>query len=180
MSIVNLKGLAVSENSYRRARQIVEEKQKPEGGRKSANEVLSSLRNMMPGWTITTNARDWGNGMRNIEISESILDRMAEDPEAMVRFKALILDLEDKVPELEEWAQQNYGRTLEFGITWDPDGSSTRAMGIVRTLMGADIRTNFELSNSDTTTWADMIRQKLEALSEGQVQDADGSRSWIG
>ena len=176
MSIVDLGGLSVSESAYRRARQIVESK--PEGGRKSANDVLASLRQMMPGWNISTSSSNWGEGFRNIEIDSGILNRMAEDPETMIRYKALILDLEDTVPALEAWAQQNEGPPLNFGITIDANGNS-RALAIVKTLMGSEMRTTFDLPN-DRPSWAALISQKLEALIQGQAEDVDGSRSWLG
>jgi hypothetical protein len=175
LSIVNLGGLSVTENSYRRARNIVENR--TEGGRQSANDVLASLRQMMPGWNISTSSSNWGEGFRNIEIDSATLNRMAEDPEEMIRYKALILDLEDAVPVLEEWAQQNEGQSLEFGIFLDENGA--RAVGIMRALLGGEMRTYFELPN-DRPAWPEIIRQKLEALREGQAQDADGTRSWLG
>lgn len=173
MSMVNLNGLSVSESSYRRARQIVEKR--PEGGRKSANDVLASLRQMMPGWNISTSSSNWGEGFRNIEISSSTLNRMAEDPEAMVRYKALILDLEDAVPAIEEWKQQNPGKSLEFGLSFE--GNDTiRALAMVRTLLGGEYNTHFELPN-DSPVWESLIRQKIDSLGTGE--DA-GSRSWLG
>lgn len=179
MSIINLVGLSVSESSYRRARQIVESQ--PEGNRKSADDVLASLRQMMPGWNITTCASEWGSGSRNIEISQSILERMAEDPDAMIRYKALVLDLDEAAPALEEWKQQNPGKLLEFDLTMDENG--IRALAIVRTLMGEEVsRTSFELSD-DRPTWAELIRQKLEAIDEARgespAEPAEESRSWL-
>jgi len=177
MSIVNVGGLSVSKNSYRRAREIVDNK--PEGGKKTAADVLASIRQMKPGWNISTISDNWGPGVRNLQIGSGILERMAEDPEAMIRYKALILDLEELVPELEEWARQNEGSTLEFRITLDSD--TTRAMAVVRTLLGSEMRTTVELpSNGTGTSWADLIRQKLDNLREGQAEDAYGERSWLG
>jgi len=175
MSIMNLGGLAVSESSYRKARQLVESKK--EGGRKTADDVLASLREMKQGWTISTSSNDWGEGFRNIEISNSVLNRMANDPEMMIRYKAMILDLEDVVPELEEWKEQNPGQALEFGLAFDANNS--KAVGIVRTLMGGEIRTVFDLPD-DRPSWAQLIEQKLESLRQGQTEDATGSTSWQG
>jgi hypothetical protein len=175
MSIVTLAGLTVSESSYRRARQIVNEQR---GERKSTAEVLSSLREMMPGWTITTSASQWGDGARNIEISERTLERMAEDPEVMVRYKALILDLDEAVPQLEEWKRANPGRYIEFGLQMDENGNY-RGLAMVRTLLGGEATTTFELP-TERSLWADLILQKLDSLAVGQVTDAEGNRSWVG
>jgi len=176
MSIMNLSGLSVTESSYRRARQIVDER--PSGTRKSGSEVLASLRQMMPGWTITTSASQWGNGARNIEISERTLERMGEDPEAMVRYKALILDLDDAVPAIEEWKRENPGRYFEFGLMFDND--TVRGNGMVRTLLGGEAQETFDLTSTDVSLWANLIRQKLDSLAVGQVTDTEGTRSWLG
>jgi len=178
MSVVNLAGLTVTESSYKKARGIVEKKS--EGHRKSTDEVLNSLRSMMPGWVIATeDEANWGAGSRNIQIDESILERMAEDPEAMVKFKALILDLEDAVPALEEWARENPGQTLDLSIKIDANGT-TMAEAVVRGLMGGDQRTTFQLPTEGTqSSWAELISRKLESLSQGQVEEADGSKSWL-
>lgn len=177
MSVVNLGGLTVTEGSYKKARGIVEKK--PEGSRKSTNDVLNSLRTMMPGWNITTEVSHWGEGSRNIQIDESILERMAEDPEAMVKFKALILDLEDAVPALEEWAEQNPGQNLDLTIRVDANGTAM-AEALVRGLMSGDQRTTFQLPTEGTqSSWSELITKKLEALGQGQVEDAEGSKSWL-
>lgn len=176
MSVINLGGLAVTENSYRKARQLVEDRQG--GGRKTANDVLASLREMKPGWTISTSSNDWGEGFRNIEISSNTLNRMANDPEMMIRYKAMILDLEEVVPELEEWKAENPGQSFEFGLAFGANGE-TQAQAIVRTLMGGQIRTTFELPD-DRPSWADLIEQKLESLRQGQTEDAYGETSWQG
>lgn len=177
MSMVNLGRITVSENSLNRARNIVRDKT-AEGGKKTAQSVLSSLQQMMPGWNITTNYREWGEGFRNIEIDENMLTNMANDPDVMIKYKALILDLEDAVPELEEWAQHNDVEAMKFGISIDVDGG-IRAMGLMRTLLGEEVNTTFDLP-TDRLTWSDIIRQKLDAFNAGQVQSADGSRSWVG
>jgi hypothetical protein len=175
MSMVNLGGLSVTDSSYRRARQIVEDRE--HNGRKSASDVLASLRQMMPGWNISTSSSNWGEGARNIEISQNTLERMARDPEAMVRYKALVLDLEDAVPALEEWKAENPGSYLEFGLSFSEEGNS--AIGLMRDMMGAETRTEFELPN-DRQIWADLIMQKLEALNAGRSDDVqDGNYSWL-
>lgn len=174
MSGVNLRGLTVSECSYRRARKIVDNKP---WGRKTVGDVLASLRKMKPGWNISSSSNNWDEGFRNIEIDVDVLKRMAEDPETMVRYKALILDLEDVVPKLEEWAEQNEGKALDFGIYLDQNGI-LKAKGIVRTLMGGEISTVFELPDN-RPTWTELIQQKLESLREGRVEDAAGKKSWM-
>jgi len=163
------------ENASVRARQI--EGSNPEGGIKTADDVLAHLRKMMPGWTITTNSADWSEGFRNIEIDREILQRMADDPKEMEKYESLILDLEKTAPELEKWALENPGQSVEFGISVDAHGNIT-ALAVLKTLMGAELRTTFDLP-VDRSSWSEYMRQKLEDLSQGQVEDINGTKSWI-
>jgi len=184
MSMVQLGALQVSQTSYNRAREIVNNR--PQGTRKSTDEVLESLRKMMPGWTISTSKADWTEGVRNIEIDYRVLERMAEDPDTMVKFKALIMDLEDAVPDMEQWTEENPGYSMTFGFEMAQNGA-LRAIAIVEALMGGpQIRTVFDLprnegsqAESNQGTWASMISQQLAALAEGRVYDEDGNRSWV-
>ena len=175
MTTANLSRASAPESTAVRSKQI--DKDKQESGIKTADDVLEYLRKMMPGWTITTSSADWGEGFRNIEIDRSILQEMADDPRAMEKYKSLILDLEKTAPELEKWGLENPGKSIEFGISVDAQGNAT-ALAVVKTLMGAEIRTEFDLP-SDRTTWIEIIRQKLEDLSQGKVEDLSGTTSWI-
>jgi hypothetical protein len=144
----------------------------------STNDVLESLRQMMPGWTISTSSNDWGEGFRNIEICHDILREMAEDPSAMKKYKALLLDFEDAVPALEEWSLQNEGQSIQFGISVDSAGNIS-SLAVIRTLMGAETRTVFDLPDNQSS-WAETITQKLAALLNGNnAEGAESSVSWI-
>jgi len=132
---------------------------------------------MMPGWTISTSTADWGEGFRNIQIDRDILQRMADDPKEMEKYVNLIKSFEDKVPELEKWAQENPGQSLLFQFSVNSNGDIT-SMSIVKTLLGVETRSTFDLPE-DKTLWADHIRQKLDELLQGQVDEATGSKSWI-
>ena len=175
MTMSNIGELSPSGVYSPRAKQSVENK--PEGGKKTVDDVLASLREMMPGWTISTSTADWGEGFRNIQIDREILQEMADDPRAMEKYKSLILDLEKTAPELEKWGQENPGQSLELGILIDANGNIS-AMAVIKSLMGVEKRTIFDLPD-DRSSWADIIREKLEALNLGQVEDEFGSRSWI-
>jgi len=175
MAMQQIGAINVSQTSYKRAREIVENK--PQGVKKSADEVLESLRKMMPGWTISTTSADWTAGVRNIEIDRDVLERMAEDPEAMVRIKALILDLEEAVPVLEEWKRENKGQSLTFGFDLAANGQ-VQAIALLRTLWGEEVRTTFDLP-AERNTWSAIIQDKLNALSQGQVENVEGQRSWL-
>ena len=177
MSMMQLGALNVSTASYKRAREIVSNK--PEG-RKTTQGVLESLRKMMPGWTIVTDSSEWAKGVRNIEIDYDILQRMAEDPETMVKFKALIMDLEEAVPALEEWKRENPGTELTFKFDIAQNGY-LQAVALLRVLLGdetTEISNTFNLYDHHKT-WGGMITRKLDSLAQNQVVDSEGNRSWM-
>jgi len=175
MTTANLGGASALERSSLWARQI--DNKKPEGGKKTADDVLAYLRELMPGWTITTNSAEWGEGFRNIEIDREILQRMADDPKEMEKYKALLLSFEDAVEGLEQWGKENPDQSVVFGISLDAEGNAT-AMAVVKTLLGVEKSSTFDLP-SDRSSWAEFMKERLEALSQGQVEDATGSKSWI-
>ncbi|MCL2170872.1 MAG: hypothetical protein FWB71_01865 [Defluviitaleaceae bacterium] len=175
MSTINLGRFTVTEANYRRARDAANKK--PAEGR-TKESVLASLRQMKPGWAIHSNAEaaSWGAGVRNLEICADILGRMAEDPDALVHYKALILDLEAIVPAVEQWVSENPDYSLEFNFQLEHNGT-LRAAAIVRTLLGGETRGEWILPASQGT-WAEMISDKLNALAQGRTQDAQGNSSW--
>jgi len=175
MTTTNISGASAQASSSVKAKQAIENK--PAGGKKTVDDVLASLRSMMPGWTISTSTADWGEGFRNIQIDREILQRMADDPKEMEKYKAMILDLENTVSELEKWKQENPGQSIIFELSLDAKGGAT-SLSIVKTLMGVETRTALNLPD-DKSSWADIIRQRLDALNQGQVEDAYGSKSWV-
>ena len=175
MTIANLTGPSARAGSSIKATQGVENK--PEGGKKTVDDVLAYLRELMPGWTISTTTADWSEGFRNIQIDREILQSMADDPGEMEKYKNLILDLDNTVPDLEKWAQDNPGKSLIFELSLDSKGNIIN-LSIIETLMGVEKRTSFDLPDG-RSSWADLIREKLEALSQGQTEDAYGAKSWI-
>jgi len=102
---------------------------------------------------------------------------MADDPKEMEKYKNLILDLENSVQALEEWGKNNPGQTIIFELSLNANGEVT-SLSIVKTLLGTESRTVFDLPE-DRLSWSDIIRQRVEALNQGQVEDAFGSKSWI-
>ena len=175
MTMANMGGPSALYSSSIKTKQVTQNK--PEGGKKTADDVLNHLRELMPGWTITTSSADWGEGFRNIEIDREILQQMADDPRAMKKYTDLLLGLEDMVPDLEKLQQDNLWKSVELGISLDANGNAS-VLAVIKTLMDTEIRTSFELPG-DKSSWADFIRERLEALSQGQVDDVTGSRSWI-
>ena len=175
MAISNISGSSAQASSAVKTKQNVENK--PAGGKKTVDDVLATLRELMPGWTISTTTADWGEGFRNIQIDREILQRMADDPREMEKYKNMILDFENSVSDLEKWAQENPGQSIIFELSLDDKGG-INSLSVVRTLMGVESRTVFELPE-DRSSWADLIRQKIDALQQSKVEDAFGSSSWI-
>ncbi|MCL2226239.1 MAG: hypothetical protein FWB97_01220 [Oscillospiraceae bacterium] len=172
MTISNVNGASAG-SGLGKTNQVSNNRQS--GGRKTADDVLASLREMMPGWTISTSSADWGEGMRNIQIDRNVLQAMADDPREFEKYKSMILDLENTVSELEEWKEQNPGQSLIFDISLDPDGNA-RATATIRTLLGVEQSASFDLP-SDRASWGTFIRETLDALSQGE--DSSATKSWI-
>jgi len=175
MSTTNIGGSPTQASSSVNSKQPVSTKS--EGGKKTADDVLAALREMMPGWTISTSKADWGAGFRNIQIDRDILQRMADDPKEMEKYRSLIQSFEGMVEDMEKWGRENPGQSVVFEISVDNINGVT-SMSIVRTLMGAESRTQFDLPE-DKQTWIDIIRQRVDALLQGQVEDITGAKSWI-
>jgi len=175
VSTTNVSGSPAHASSSINSKQPVNNKQ--EGGKKSVDDVLATLRDMMPGWTISTSKADWGEGFRNIQIDRDILQRMADNPKEMEKYKALILGFEDMVDDLEKWGRENPGQSIVFEISLNSKDGIT-SMSIVKTLMGIETRTEFDLPE-DRLSWADFIRQRVDAFLQGQVEDTSGAKSWV-
>ena len=176
MGVINVAGTQVSQASYKKARSIAANKDE----NRSKQSVLASIRQMMPGWNVSTNPAELrGNGMRNLEIAPDVLERMAEDPEELVRFKAIILDLEDVVQELEEHVAENPSLAeMVLQIIIDADGNMT-ARGTARTQDGVQRSREFDLSDRDLPSWAELMRKHLEDLRERNSEE-DGTSNWYG
>ena len=159
MNTSNIGGASAASSAVK-AKQAVSNK--PEGGKKTVDDVLATLRELMPGWTISTSTADWGEGFRNIQIDREILQRMADDPSEMEKYKSLILDLENSASALEKWSMENPGQSIIFELSLDSKGEVT-SLSIVKTLMGAETRSVYELPEK-SSSWIDFIQKRLEAI----------------
>lgn len=139
------------------------------GGGKTAQDVLDMLREMMPGWVIATGNGDWQPGFRNIQIDHEILERMANDPAEMERVMDIISGFEELVPQLEQWAEENTGKSLILRFLIDDDGNLT-GLASIRTLLGLEGSADFDLSG-DRTLWIENMFEIVGVL----TQD---SRNW--
>ena len=172
MSINNVSG--ASANSHANARKVGANSNQ-QSGRKTANDVLATLREMKPGWTISTCCSDWGAGARNIQIDVDVLERMANDPREMRRVKALMQEFEGAVSGIEDWKAQNPGQFLEIGVSLAAGGNA-RALAAIKTLMGEGRSIEFDLPNG--ASWMEIILQNLEALNQNEGDAANQSKCW--
>jgi len=173
--MTNISGSSAQASSSVSAKQPVSNAS--DGGKKSVDDVLASLRDLMPGWTISSSTADWGPGYRNLQIDRDILQRMADDPKEFEKYKTLIMGFESMVEDMEKWGRDNPGQSLVFQISVD-DASGVTSMSIVKTLMGVETRTEFDLPE-DIQSWIDIIRDRVESLMQGQVEDVTGAKSWV-
>ena len=70
-SISSMGGSTTAANAFRA--NSTNQTSQTQNGRRTADDVLASLREMMPGWNISTSTADWGEGFRNIQIDRDIL-----------------------------------------------------------------------------------------------------------
>lgn len=143
-------------------------------GKKTAQDVLQTLREKMPGWNISTTTADWGEGFRNIQIDKDILEKMANDPREMERVTNMLKEFEQAVPQLEQWQKENPDKSLIFNMTLDKSGN-VAGMATLKTLLGAESNIEIDLSSS---SWSENLLQKLGGLTQGQLNPATQSRSW--
>ena len=175
MSTVNLGNFVVTQESYNRARASTENARANHTGRKTAQDVLSTLRDSKPGWVISTSRSDWGPGARNIQIDSRTLQRMADDPEVMTRYKALMMDFELQVPAVEQWMEENPGQSIELGINLDEQGRM-QAMALIRSLMGGETVHTTTLPGNSVDTWSTILGNMLESIKSGEAHGVE--RNW--
>ena len=165
-NISGLSGATAPANAYKapRTNQISQTQQTQMSEKKTADDVLASLREMMPGWTISTTTSDWGEGFKNIQIDREILDRMANDPAEMKRVSSMIQGFESAVPELEKWQEQNPGQSLVLSLMLDEHGNTT-GTATIKTLLGAESNTTFDPSEP---SWLENLMKQLNTPVQGQ------------
>ena len=165
---VNINGSWVTQASYQRARSLVKERE--EGGRNSGNNVLASLRQAMPGWNISTNMQPFsGTGIQNIAIHPSMLRKAANDPDEMVRLKALVMDSEKANSSLGAWARQSGSQVISNGFIIDADGN-TKSWGKSISRTGPERRSILDLPQNNRPSWAELMRKHLDSLLEANLK----------
>jgi len=128
-------------------------------GSRTADDVLAHLRDLMPGWVING---DWQDGFRNIQIDQSVLERMAEDPAEFDRVMNLIRGFEELVPQLEQWGENNPGQSLILSFMMDAEGNLA-GIATIRTLLGVESVTSMDFSGNNST-WIETMQRTIDAL----------------
>ena len=141
-------------------------------GQMTASDVLDKLRGMMPGWVING---DWQSGFRNIQIDQSVLERMASDPAEFERVMEIIRGFEELVPQLEQWAEQNPGKSLLLSFNTDEDGATSL---IARMIDSLGNERSASAGSGDIASWRENLQQILESFSrETTVQDEEAEET---
>jgi len=173
-NVSGLAGVTANANAFK-ATHTNKTSQTQNNERRTADDVLASLREMMPGWNISTSTADWGEGFRNIQIDRDILERMANDPAEMERVTSMIREFESAVPELERWQEENPGQSLIINMMLDENGNTSMSASI-RTLLGVETSTPFDMSQP---SWLEDLMKQLGSMSQGHGATGDDqSRSW--
>ena len=181
MGVANILGTVVTQSSYQQARASVSNM--PSGNLRP-NDVLATIQQLRPNVTVSTNTSPFSGGGMNLGIHPEMLRRAADDPEEMVRLKALSIDilngLENSVRGFESRGITVYAR----GVIIHEDGSSS-GWGIVR---GPDLReerrAQFELPEDDRPSWVELMRQRLEEIMQEEenrsqhLEHENATRSW--
>jgi len=95
VNVVNIKNNVVSAASYRRARELVTNNHESFGtGRAAQGNVLSALQQLTPNLNISTNMQPFSSfgGSMNLGIHPAMLRKASDNPEEMVRLKALVME----------------------------------------------------------------------------------------
>ena len=185
MNKVNMNNFAASQISIQNAASQKAKDAKKTGyvineklhGKMTADDVLQSLRDMMPGWTITTDSKDWAEGTRNIEISQATLNKMAKNPKAMEKYKNLILNLKEVAPKMDEWTKEN-GKAFDLNIGFDSNGNTTASL-LLKAMSGAESKAVLTLPNDNPSGWCDLIVQELNKMTLNMLNNPNSKRSWL-
>jgi len=170
MDVANIMGTVVTQSSYQRARASVANMQ---SGNINSGGVLSAIGQLTQGTSVSTNTQPFvGGGQSNIGIHPAMLRRASNDPEEMVRLKALALDVHEMQTASIRWHEARGITVLAMGTIIHEDGSSS-GWSITRSPdLRSERRTQFELPEDDRPSWVELMRQHMESL------DEHATRSW--
>ncbi|MCL2217836.1 MAG: hypothetical protein FWB91_12585 [Defluviitaleaceae bacterium] len=185
MDVANINGSVVSQSAYQQARASVANMQ---SGNLNANGVLSAIQQFTSGVNLSTSMAPFTGGGMNLGIHPEMLRRAGSDPEEMVRLKALVIDhVEAMRGSIQSFASQGI-EVIAQGARIHEDGTSSGWL-ITRTPdlreQRRERRAEFELPEDDRPSWAELMRQRLEAIIQDEenqprnLEDENATRSWI-
>ena len=170
MSVANILGTVVSQNSYQRARASVANMQ---GGNLRSGDALSMVQQFVQGTNVSTNTSPFsGSGTANLGIHPAMLRKAANDPEQMVRLKALAMDISEAQAASTRALESRGITVIARGAIIHEDGSSS-GWSITRSPdLRGERRSQFQLPESDRQSWVEIMRENIERAME------NGSRGW--
>jgi len=184
MSVANINGTVVRQSAYQQARASVENMQ---GGNLRPGDVLAAIQQLTSSVNVSTNTRDFsGNSGMHLGIHPSMLRRAADDPEELVRLKALALcTMETQAASTQAWESRGI-TVVARGSIIHADGSSS-GWSITRSPdLREERRNRFELPEDDRPSWVELMRQHLEeSMREAEenqpshLEDENSTRNWI-
>ena len=169
MSVVNINGSVVRQSAYQQARASVANMQ---GGNLNAGGVLASIQQLNANVNVSNNTSAFsGNTGMHLGIHPAFLRRAGNDPEEMVRLKALAIDhMNGMVDTVQRFANRGIEITAVGSVIHEDGTSSGWMMG--RKNPTREIRTQFELPESDRPSWVEIMQESIERAM------ADESSGW--
>jgi len=169
MSVVNIDGSIVRQSAYQQARASVANMQ---DGNLNAGGVLAAIQQLNSNVNVSSNTSAFsGNTGMHLGIHPAFLRRAGNDPEEMVRLKALAIDhMNGMVDTVQRFASRGIEITAVGSVIHEDGTSSGWMMG--RSKGASERRTQFELPESDRPSWVEIMRESMERAM------ADESSGW--
>ena len=183
MNVVNIGGSIVRQSAYQQARASVENMQ---SGNLNAGGVLAAIQQLNSNVNVSNNTSAFsGNSGMHLGIHPAFLRRAADDPEEMVRLKALAIDhMNGMVDTVKRFADRGI-EISAVGSVIHADGTSSGWM-IGRKADSSERRTLFDFPEDDRPSWVELMRKHLEeAMREAEenqpshLEDENSTRNWM-
>jgi len=170
MSVVNIGGSIVRQSAYQQARESVANMQ---DGNLNAGSVLAAIQQLNSNVNVSNNTSAFsGNTGMHLGIHPAFLRRAGNDPEEMVRLKALAIDHVDAMSaSARSFASQGI-TVIAQGSVIHEDGTSSGWLITRSPDLRGERRTQFELPESDRPSWAEIMQESIERAM------ADESSGW--
>ncbi|MCL2077721.1 MAG: hypothetical protein FWH08_04860 [Oscillospiraceae bacterium] len=166
MNNININGFWVSYASYEQAKSVSENIHKNE--KTSICGVLECIRQMMPDWNITTDTAPFnGRGARNVAINISVLNRMVESPDEMLKYIAYLLDAKSGIAAYESNYENKRGvQLIAHGSIIDADGNVTSWNINVTEERKAESRSIIHFPAINKQTWGEVMKKHFHRITD--------------